>query len=82
MVRFDLWGRLEVTMASEATNMVVRANMHMDFRVIKVSDYKSDIKFNIWGYWGCLEATKALDDIKMAVRGNNLSFWSLVRGQI
>ena len=32
-------------MASEAGNMVLRANMHMDFRVIEVAYYKSDIKY-------------------------------------
>ena len=36
----DLQGHFEVAMASEATNMAVRANMHMDFRVIGVLDYK------------------------------------------
>ena len=46
-VRCDLRGCLEVTMASEPANMVVRATMHMDFRVIEVADYKSDIKFNL-----------------------------------
>ena len=43
----DLQGHLEVTMASEATNMFFWANMHMGFRVIELSDNKSDIKFNI-----------------------------------
>ena len=38
----DLQGQLEVTMASEATNMAVRADMHIYFRVIEVADYKSD----------------------------------------
>ena len=37
-------------MASEAFNMAVRANMHMDFRVIEVADYISDIKFNLRVY--------------------------------
>ena len=41
---------LEVTMALEAANKAVRANMHMDFRVIKVADCKSDIKFNLKVY--------------------------------
>ena len=39
-VRCDLQGHFEVAMASEATNMAVRAIMHMDFRVIGVLDYK------------------------------------------
>ena len=37
-------GQLEVAMASEATNMAVRANMHMDSRVIGVLDFKFDTK--------------------------------------
>ena len=36
----DLQGHFEVAMASEATNMAVRANMRLDFRVIGVLDYK------------------------------------------
>ena len=46
----DLQGQLEVTMASEATNMAVRANMQMDFRVIEVADHNSDTKFDLRGY--------------------------------
>ena len=42
-VRYDLRGRLEVAMASEATKMAVGCNMGMDTRVIKVSDVKSKI---------------------------------------
>ena len=34
-------------MASEANNMAVRANMSMDFKVIKVAVYKYDNKFNL-----------------------------------
>ena len=30
-------------MASEATKMAVRGNMHMDTRVIRVSDFKSGV---------------------------------------
>ena len=41
---------MKVTMASEAINMAVRANMHMDFRVREVADCKSDIKFNLKVY--------------------------------
>ena len=37
-VRYDLRGRLEATMASEA----VRGNMHMDTRLSKVADLKSE----------------------------------------
>ena len=39
----DLRGRLEAAMASEATKMAVRGNMHMDTRVIKVPDFKSGV---------------------------------------
>ena len=38
-VRYDLRGCLEATMASEA----VGGNMHMDTRVIKVADVKSEV---------------------------------------
>ena len=36
----DLGGCLEVSMASEA----VGCNMHMDTRVFKVADFKSEVK--------------------------------------
>ena len=49
----DLQGHLEVTLASEATNMVVRDNMHMGFRVIELADYKSDVKFIYLCHKGC-----------------------------
>ena len=39
-VRCDLKGHFDVAMASEATKMAVRANMHMDFKVIGVLEYK------------------------------------------
>ena len=42
-VRCDLEGRLEAAMASKATKMAVRGNMHMDTRVIKVPDFKSGV---------------------------------------
>ena len=38
-VRNDLRGHLEVAMASEA----IGGNMHMDTRVIKVADVKSEV---------------------------------------
>ena len=47
-VKFDpwgCWGRLEAVMASEATKIAVRCNMHMDTRVIMVADVKSEV---IW----------------------------------
>ena len=33
-------------MASEATKMAVRGNMHMETRVIEVADFKSKVKFD------------------------------------
>ena len=39
-VRSDLRGRLEVAMASEA----VGGNMHIDARVIRVADFKYEVK--------------------------------------
>ena len=39
-IRYDLRGRLEATMASEA----IKGNMNMDTGVIKVADFKSEIK--------------------------------------
>ena len=46
VVRLDLRGHLEAAMASEATKMTVRGNMHMDTRVINVADFKSEVKFD------------------------------------
>ena len=34
-------------MASEAPNSVVRGNMQMDTRVIRVPDFNSEVKFEI-----------------------------------
>ena len=45
--RCDLRGRLEAAMASEATKMAIRGNMHMDTRVILVTDFKSEVKFDL-----------------------------------
>ena len=33
-------------MASEATKVVVRGNMHYDTKVIEVADFKSEVKFD------------------------------------
>ena len=68
-VRFDLWGHLEVGMVSEATEMIVRGNIHIDTKVVKVVDYKSWVKLNLWGHGGCLEAALASEAIKLAVKG-------------
>ena len=43
----DLPGHLEAAMASEATKMAIRGNMHMDTRVIEVADFKSEVKFDL-----------------------------------
>ena len=57
-------------MASEATKMAVWGNMHNDIRVIEVADFKLEVKFDHWGYWGYLEAKMASGNVKMAVLGN------------
>ena len=49
-VRYDLRGCLEATIASEATKMAVRGNMHNDTRVIEVADFKSEVKFEFRGH--------------------------------
>ena len=33
-------------MASEATEMAVRGNMHIDTRVIEGADFKTEVKFD------------------------------------
>ena len=38
-------------MTSEATKIVIRGNMHMDTRTIRVADFKSKFKFQIEAYW-------------------------------
>ena len=48
--RCDLIGHLEAAMASEATKMDVRVNMHMDTKVIEVADFKSQVKFDLWDH--------------------------------
>ena len=45
--RCDLRGCLEAAMASEATKLAIRGNMHMDTRVIEVADFKSEVKFDL-----------------------------------
>ena len=42
----DLQGQMEVTMASEATNMAVRANV----RAINAFDFKYEVKLNHYHY--------------------------------
>ena len=48
----------------------IRSNMHMDTRVNEFADFKYDVKFDLWGYWGCLEAAMASEAGQKAVRGN------------
>ena len=45
--RCDLRGCLEAVVASEATKMAVRGNMHNDTRVIEVADFKFEVKFEL-----------------------------------
>ena len=40
-VRGDLWGHSEAVMTEEAIKMAVGGNMHMDIRVINVTDDKN-----------------------------------------
>ena len=49
----DLQGQLEAAMASEATKMAVRGNMHMDTRVIEVADFKSEAKYDFGDHCQC-----------------------------
>ena len=37
-------------MASKATKMAVRVNMHMDPMAFQVVDFKSEVKFDIHAY--------------------------------
>ena len=46
-------------MVSEASKIALRGNMHMNTRVIKIADFKSEVIFDLWGHRGCLEATIA-----------------------
>ena len=41
-------------MASEATKMAVRCNMHMDARVIEVANFKSGVKLDLGPFGGQL----------------------------
>ena len=43
-------------MASEATKMATRGNMHMDTRVIEVTEFNSEVSIDLRGH---LEATRA-----------------------
>ena len=54
-------------MASVATKMAVRGNMHMNTRIDQVIEFNSEVRYDLWGH---LKAAIASDLIKMAVRGN------------
>ena len=43
--RCDLRGHLEAAMASEATKMAIRCNIHIDIQIINVADFNSELKF-------------------------------------
>ena len=54
-------------MASEATEMAGRGNMHMDTRVVEVTEFNSEVRCNLRGR---LEEAMASEVTKMAVLGN------------
>ena len=54
-------------MASEATKMAVRGNMHMDTRVVEVTEFIFEVRCDLRGR---LEAAMASEATKIAVRGN------------
>ena len=41
---------MKAALASEATNMAVKGKMHIDPRVFKAADLKSEVKFDILGH--------------------------------
>ena len=51
-------------MASEATKMAVRSNMHIDDMVIEVTEFNSEVRCDLQG---CFEAAMASEATKMAV---------------
>ena len=54
-------------MASEATKMAVGGNMHMDTRVVEVTEFNAEVRCDLRGR---LDAAMASEATKMAVRGN------------
>ena len=60
-------GHLEAAMASEATKTAVRGNVHMEIRVVEVTEFISEVRCDLRGH---LEAAMASEATKMAVRGN------------
>ena len=60
-------------MASEATKIAVRGNMHMDIRVFEVTEFKSEVKldhFHEVAFEVIWEAATASEGTKMAFRRN------------
>ena len=47
--------------------MAVRGNMHMDTRVVVVTEFNSEVRCDLQG---CLEVATASEATKMPVRGN------------
>ena len=54
-------------MASEATKMATRGHMHMDARVIEVTEFNSKVSLDLRGH---LEATRASEAMKVAFKSN------------
>ena len=54
-------------MTSEATKMATRGNMHMDTRVIEVTEFNSEVSLDLRGH---LEVAMASEATKMAVGCN------------
>ena len=46
-VRCDLRGHFEAAMASEATKIDVRGNMHTDARVVEVTEFNSEFRCDL-----------------------------------
>ena len=47
MASLDLRGHLEAAMASEATKMATRVNMHKDTMVIKVTEFNCEFSLDL-----------------------------------
>ena len=54
-------------MASEVTKMPTRGNMHMDTRVIEVTEFNSEVSLDLRGH---LEATRASEAMIVAFKSN------------
>ena len=52
---------------SEATKMASTGNMHMDTRVIEVTEFNSEVSLDLRGH---LEATRTSEAMKVAFRSN------------